>query len=161
MTPKRPEFQLILVVTEGTATEREYIERLGQYLRSETSTVRVKTVGVGKDPLSVVRKAVELRDGNAQPRLRGRKVAAKGSKRAKYDAVFCLVDVDDHASLPQAITLARQENIGILVSNLKFETWLLWHVEDRRAELNSRELDAMMAKHNLLTHKHLPTRFPF
>lgn len=52
----------MLVVTEGTETEPQYVERLDAFLRSSEFTTHVKRVGVGKDPLRVVEKCVELRD---------------------------------------------------------------------------------------------------
>ena len=93
--PNRRLARRILVVTEGTCTEPQYVERLGSYLRSRGSTVLVKPVAVGKDPLKVVQKCIEQRDADSE---RG-----KG-----YDDCVCLVDVDNHASLPAAVQLAKK-----------------------------------------------------
>lgn len=139
----------ILVVTEGTTTEKQYVEGLLQFLRSEAVTVSVKTAGVGKDPGKVVRKCVELRDE---------------AKRAKhgFDQCICLVDVDQHGTLDDAITTARREGIHLLVSRLKFEVWLLWHVSESRAVRTSGQLDQLMVKHKLFeVSKRLDRRFPF
>ena len=125
--------QRILVVTEGTKTEQQYVELLDSYLRSKESTAIVKPVGVGRDPLCVVRKCVELRD------------AAAGSEKA-YDVCVCLVDVDQHTTLTGAIELAEREAVLLLISNLKFETWLRWHAEDKRSALTSVQLDRQVVK---------------
>ncbi|MDF9878493.1 RloB family protein [Cellulosimicrobium cellulans] len=146
---KRPARQLaqrILVVTEGTTTEPQYVERLDGFLRSKGATAVVKRVGVGEDPLSVVRKCIELRD--------------KASGDESYAACVCLVDVDQHAALNAACELAAHESILLLVSNLKFEVWLRWHAEDKRSALSSSQLDRHTEKLGLIKDKALPPRFP-
>lgn len=135
----------ILVVTEGTTTEPEYVELLESYLRSVGSTTTVKRVGVGRDPLAVVQKAVELRD--------------KAVEESAYDHCVALVDVDTHRSLPQAVTLAAANDIDLLVSNLKFEVWLRWHVENKTSSLSSAQLDRLMAAKKVLSGKHLHPSF--
>ncbi|WP_157773006.1 RloB family protein [Rhodococcoides fascians] len=145
--PQRNPARRILVVAEGTKTEPQYVERLNSYLRSKSTTAIVRTVGVGKDPLRVVEKSIELRDA-----------AADTEKR--YDICVCLVDVDEHSTLEHASRLAERESILLLVSNLKFEAWLRWHVEDKRSALSSSQLDQRMATLNLTTDKTLALRFP-
>lgn len=144
---KRSLARRILVVTEGTCTEPQYVERLGSYLRSRGSTVLVKPVAVGKDPLKVVQKCIEQRDADSE---RG-----KG-----YDDCVCLVDVDNHASLPAAIQLAKKESILLLISNLKFEVWLRWHAESKRSALSSKQLDKIVAQLELVQGKQLSPAFP-
>jgi hypothetical protein len=144
---RRPAAQRILVVTEGELTERQYVERLNSYLRSKGSVTIVKPVGVGKDPLKVVQKCIELRDKEA------------GSDKA-YDICVCLVDVDQHDSLSSACDLATRSSILLLISNLKFEAWLRWHAEKKRSALSSSQLDALTAKLGLVTDKSLALKFP-
>ena len=146
--PRRQEARRILVVTEGRATEPQYVERLNSHLRSRNVTASVRTVGVGKDPLRVVQKCIEIREKEA-------------AKQKGFDSSVCLVDVDEHASLPQAIKLADDEGIMILVSNVKFEIWLYWHVENKRPKLSAKQLDELMAKHGLAQKKALATSFTF
>lgn len=145
--PSRPENKRGLVVAEGTETERQYIERLGQHLRSGAAFVSVKVVGVGRDPLTVVTKCVEL--------------MADAVRRGKqYDWGVCLVDRDRHSTIADAAAHAAKHDVLLLVSNLKFETWLLWHAADVRALRSSRDLDNLMRKHDLLRGKNLSVRFP-
>lgn len=146
--PARQAVKRILVVTEGTETEPQYVERLNSHLRSKNSTAVVKSVGVGKDPLKVVEMCIEHR--------------GKAADRGKdFDICVCLVDVDQHATLPRAATLARQENILLLISNLKFEMWLRWHVEQKRSALTTSQLDTLTKKLGLVKEKHLSPSFPF
>ncbi len=134
-------------MTEGTETEPQYVEKLASFLRSRESSTHVRRVGVGKDPLKVVQKCIELRE------------RAADTEKA-YDACACLVDVDQHASLNDASALARKEQVLLLVSNLKFEMWLRWHAEDRRSVLSSSELDRCVARLGLVQGKALPANFP-
>lgn len=146
--PHRQPARRILVVTEGTRTEPQYVEGLDRYLRSKGATAVVKPVSVGKDPLKVVQKCVQKRDE-----------AAKSDKG--YDDCVCLVDVDEHKTLPAAVQLAEREAIQLLISNLKFEAWLRWHAEDKRSKLTSKQLDELTAKLGLVKGKMLSSTFPF
>lgn len=143
----RPLSQRILVVTEGAKTEPAYIERLDAYLRTQGITSVVKRVGVGKDPLKVVQRAVELRKQAAHDKI-------------AYDYAFCLVDVDEHASLPDACALANREGILLIVSNLKFEMWLRWHGEESRSPMASKQLDKHVSRMGFIREKALLPNFP-
>ncbi|MFC8046891.1 RloB family protein [Nocardia sp. NPDC057353] len=136
------------MVTEGTRTEPQYVEGLNSYLRSRGATAVVKSVPVGKDPMKVVLKGIEIRDRAA-------------SDEKDYDVCVCLVDVDRHEALPAACRLAARESILLLVSNLKFEVWLRWHVEDKHSALNTSQLDELTAKLGLVSRKVLAPNFPF
>lgn len=144
--PTRELTRRILVVTEGTMTEPQYVERLDGFLRSKGATAVVKRVGVGRDPLKVVRKCIELRD--------------KARDEGSFDTCVCLVDVDQHATLSAACELAARESILLLVSNLKFEVWLRWHAEDRRSVLSSSQLDERVEGLGVIKNKALPPSFP-
>ncbi|WP_170922704.1 RloB family protein [Nesterenkonia sp. PF2B19] len=146
--PHRQPARRILVVTEGTRTEPQYVEGLNRYLRSRGATAIVKPVSVGKDPLKVVQKCVEKRDEAAQ-------------NDKEYDDCVCLVDVDEHQTLPAAVQLAERENIRLLISNLKFEAWLRWHAEHKRSALTSTQLDDLVTKLGLVKGKILSQSFPF
>lgn len=147
MASRRAEHTRILVVTEGEKTETQYIERLHQTLRKGGVAVAVKTVGLGDGPHAVLKKCLELRD-QAQQRGKG------------YDRCVCVVDVDTHATLQATVTAAAKVGVDFVVTNLKFEVWLLWHVADVRGARSSRQLDELMAKHRLMNGKHLAVRFP-
>lgn len=146
--PNRLPARRILVVTEGTVTEPQYVEGLNGFLRSAGATAVVKPVAVGKDPVKVVRRCIEERDPAA-------------AKDKGYDECVCLVDVDQHDTLPGACRIAARESVILLISNLKFEVWLRWHAEDRRSALSTSRLDARMAELGLVRHKRLAADFPF
>ncbi|WP_241661281.1 RloB family protein [Thermomonospora catenispora] len=109
-----------MVVCEGTVTEKRYLDGLKDHLRAiPVDVVEYDCVGKGRDPHSTVELAVRLRD---QARQRAR---AQQDAFLAYDAVWCVVDVDDHATLHSALSLARRENVNLVVSNPCFEVWLL------------------------------------
>lgn len=145
--PKREIRTRILVVAEGKETEPQYVERLDAHLRSEGTTTVVKTVGVGKDPLKVVHKCLELRD-------------AAAGRGKEYDRCVCLVDVDQHSTLDAALSLASSESVDVIVSSLKFEVWLRWHLENKFSALTSAQLDGLLEKHQVLKDKTLAPQFP-
>lgn len=145
--PTRERRTRILVVTEGTSTEPQYLEGLQSALRSNGSTTVVQTHGLGKDPVAVVKHCIGLR-----------------KQKKDFDYYFCLVDVDEHAGLDSAIRLAQDNDVSLLVSNAQFEIWLLWHVEATRGHRSPADLARAMKKHGLLTGKKakdIPRDFPF
>jgi hypothetical protein len=140
----------VLVVAEGKETERQYVELLGQHLRERGVMVSVKTAHGGSDPVAVIKKCISERENAKQ-------------KRQAYDRCVCLVDVDAHAHLDGALALAKENDVLVIVSNLKFEVWLLWHVDDSVGVKTSKELDDLVKKHGLVrkdNSKHLSVKFP-
>ncbi|MCT1557603.1 RloB family protein [Helcobacillus massiliensis] len=140
----------ILVVTEGSKTEPGYLDGLRRHLYAQGSRVAVDIVklGAGASPSHVVTKAIDR--------------VGRADAGDEFDAVVCLVDVDQHGSdLQQACDLARANNIFVLVSNLKFEVWLLWHVATSRRARSSHDLDSEMKKHGLLNGKTMSLKFPY
>lgn len=143
----RREKRLGLVVTEGQETEPQYLDQLKQELARTADVVQIKTVPVGKDPLTILRKCELERD--------------RAEQRGKsYNWVCCVVDVDQHATLQECLKQAAKKGIHVVVSNIKFEIWLLWHVTRSRGPLNGRELDQLVEKNDLIRKKHLSPRFP-
>lgn len=143
--PQRRERKRILVVTEGLRTEPQYLDRLQQCMRDANAVVKHR--GVGKDPRDVVKKCIELRDAASQ--------AGKA-----YDSCYCLVDVDEHGTLDMAIQMAQREGIHLLISNLKFEVWLIWHLKDLGGVRTSHELDDLVKNHGLMVDKSISGAFP-
>lgn len=144
-TPSRAERLRGLIVTEGTVTEPQYLQLLKQQLPRASASVTVK--GAGQDPLSVLDKCIELR---AEAKVRGK----------PYDWCCCVVDVDEHVMLERCLVEARRSAVEVVVTNLKFEVWLLWHCIDLGAARTSRQLDDLARRHGVLVGKDLSARFP-
>lgn len=114
--PRRPG---LLIQCEGQKTEPNYLDELckacGVRHRLE---VKVKA-GRGRNAVVTVESAIA--EGNR--RILGERV---------YDNVWCVLDVEHAAhevKLNEAVTLAREHNIRMFLSNPSFEVWLLAHFE--------------------------------
>ena len=125
---KKPQYRRYLVVTEGV-TEREYLERLRQRIRSRHVALDIK-VG-GGEPSRVL------------------KECRKALRAEKYDGAVIVVDVDQHDALDAVLTECRSSGITAIVTNPCFELWLLWHSEDHHAHINPKK-----AGERLKSHKH-------
>lgn len=131
--PRRFERARGLVVTEGTVTEVQYLQMLLQEVNPKD--VSVKVIGEGSDPLRVVNRARKERDDG------------------DYSWTVCLVDCDNHESLPNALSLAAEKSIQVLVSNPCFELWLLWHLEDWSRHGSARDIQERLVKLKVLQKK--------
>ncbi|WP_423462730.1 RloB family protein [Promicromonospora sp. MS192] len=143
--PGRRENKKLLVVTEGEITEIQYVQGLTQHLR---------TAGVTVVPCTVQR-------GGGEPSrvlARARALAAKGD----YEAVWLVVDVDDHATLDAVLRQCDTGSETVVVSNPQFEVWLLWHFTDSTAPHTAGSLKKELRRHGFVgACKHLPADFPF
>ena len=108
----------ILIVSEGTKTERNYFEQLNELLHGK---VRIHFVRArGSSPLNVCERAREQYE---------REKRALGAD--PYDRVFCVFDQDRHTTYQQALKSIRNADpAGIfraIPSVPCFEYWLLLH----------------------------------
>ncbi len=128
-------------------TERQYVEILAQHLRAATSAaVTVRAYGVGKDPRTVLDKALNL-------------LAAAERDGEPYDWSVLLVDVDSHVTLQDCCRAGRAQGVGVAVSSPCFEIWLLWHYQDHAGNVDARAVGKLLERHGH-TGKSLPARFP-
>ncbi|ADP39879.1 RloB domain-containing protein [Rothia dentocariosa] len=124
-----------LICVEGEKTEPKYFKMLTEHIKNLGINTDIKVVKPkGSDPASILKGCLSYlreaeNDGNA------------------YDDCFCVVDVDAHATLDQALRDARSHHISMVVTNLKFEVWLLWHVGDQPGGYaNNHQLDTLVKK---------------
>ncbi|WP_420157310.1 RloB family protein [Nocardiopsis sp. CNT-189] len=135
-------------------TEVDYLNGLKRHFAA--LPVDIVPIGEGHDPLRVVERAVEERDE-----------AAKNAKRQRdanlrFEEVWCLVDVDEHTRLHQAVALAKREGVDAVVSNPCFELWLLYHFQDYTSSIHRSVLGReKLCKHIDRYAKRLPKDFPF
>lgn len=156
----------VLVVSEGTVTEPQYFESMRSIVRSEYAVqlvVRPKSKGDGwhSDPLSVVNECIRLKDEDAEK--------YNGKDVNPFAGCFAVVDVDHYAqtsvkaksTLEQALERAQEQGIQVIVSNIKFETWLLWHLGDA-VPVSSSALDSeCMKKRAFSGKKQIAPDFPY
>ena len=108
--PFRETMPLILIVCEGKRTEPDYFKGLIRIVRNPR--VKIEIADVQGVPLTLVRAAKKLKDGNPD-----------------FDSVWCVSDVDEHP-LAEAVQMARDNGIRLAISNPCFELWLLLHFRD-------------------------------
>lgn len=147
---RRPEhrspIESILVVCEGKKTEKNYFEALITYLQlRRTQLYDIRVEGQGAVPITVVEKAIVLRDSRQTE-------AASSPVVEPYDHVWCVFDTEApdnrHESLNRAYDLATHESLKIALSNPCFEYWYLCHFKKHSAPFgNNRALLRELKKH--------------
>ncbi len=123
---KEREKPKILIVCEGKNTEKDYFDKF------KKSSLELKIVGLGDNTLSLVNKAISLRDKK---------------NIGFYEEVWCVFDADPKPDNPnqlknfnEAIFLSEKNNIKVAYSHQAFEYWLLLHFNDYQGEPMSRDL---------------------
>lgn len=144
---REPRFR-ILVVCEGAVTERGYLKAFQHKVKSRR--VHVELPDEPGVPLTVVKTAI-----------RRSQEADLDAQRAKddnlrFDAVWGVVDVDQHPDLAQAIELARSSGIALAISNPCFELWALLHFEEQHAHIERHVAASRLRRHCKDYEKALP-----
>jgi hypothetical protein len=114
---RRPEKKTILIVCEGSVTERHYLDNLK------------------RDDMVAQRFAVTVLKGRGGSRQQivQRAVDRKNNHHADFDETWYLMDVErleterSRQDLQAAIGLADQNHIKLCLSNPAFEVWILAH----------------------------------
>ena len=147
-TPFREPKPIILVLCEGRVTEPQYLT--GFALACENPRVQVEIVDeYGNDPKTLVKKAKDLK----------RKAEADAKSRADenliIDSVWCVFDVDEHHSIPEAVVMARDNKIQLAISNPSFELWLLLHFQESCGMQNRSTVRKLLQSHVADYDKHV------
>jgi hypothetical protein len=118
---ERPIRCKILIVCEGTKTEPNYFNAFK--LPQEPVVYDIETKGLGKNPMSVVGKAIDLKNEN------------------DYDRVWSVFDKDAFSDqlFNDAINKAESNKVGCAWSNEAFELWFLYHFVNRTTGMNREE----------------------
>jgi len=111
--------------------------------------VDVRIVGVGGAPVTVVEKAIELRDERAREAKRAERKGTFGPPA--FDEVWCVFDIEQdgyNPSLPKAISIALGNELQLALSNPAFEFWFLLHFEHTtRPFANGKKLVHALKQH--------------
>lgn len=110
----------VLIVCEDSKSSPDYFAKLRMFLRLQPVRVEVCGKQCGSDPKSVVDYAVERK-----------KKAIESPVEDGFDEVFCVIDIDIHPKkrLCDAIQMARDNQINLIISNPCFEYWYILHFE--------------------------------
>lgn len=120
--PFRDRRPKLLIVCEGENTEKQYFDQFIEYHRN--SLVNVEVSDEHDKGLQAVRIAKRLKVAAADDARREK------DSNLRYDAVWCVFDVDEHPLLDEAAEMARKNGIRIALSNPCFELWLYLHLKD-------------------------------
>jgi hypothetical protein len=121
-SPYREPRPTILIISEGTKTEPQYLRGIQNHVRNPRVDIQfADSHGV---PTTLIREAKKLKDESA-----------KLAKREKddnlaFDSVWCVFDVDDHPEIANVKEMARHNQIDLAISNPCFELWLLLHYRE-------------------------------
>lgn len=116
---KRPQRNLkpnkvILIVCEGAKTERNYFERLKEFLNLISISIEILP-SPHPTPMQVIIYAEQ-----------------KARKSNEYDEVYCVIDRDTHKDFDKALNEAKKIKLKntifeVIVSDPCFEFWILLH----------------------------------
>lgn len=112
----RTERRSVLIVTNGLRTEADYFDALRQesWVTADKVTVKFQA----GEPIAVVLRAAEIRDGNG------------------YDEAWAVCDVDEFDT-DAAIAAADEREVGLALSTPSFEVWLILHLSGGCPGFNS------------------------
>lgn len=132
---EKKERQYFLIVSEGEKTEPNYFYGLAETLHNNLAEIEV--VGEGADTITIVKKAIELRDERKNHRL-----------KPPYDEVWVVFDKDEFPAekFNAAIDLAAKEEIGHAYSNEAFELWYILHFEFLNTPISRSQYVAKLKK---------------
>lgn len=112
--PTRPPNKVILIVCEGKKTEKNYFQRLKEYLNLISVSIEILS-SRHPTPLQVI--------GYAEQ---------KAKEVSEYDEIYCVFDRDTHKDFDKALDEAKKIKLKntifeIIVSDPCFEFWILLH----------------------------------
>jgi hypothetical protein len=120
--PSKEVKKSFLIVCEGKNTEPDYFSHF------KLKTGKIEAVGLGRNTLSLVEKANDLKE------------------KGNYDQVWCVFDADPTpdnlhqiTNFNNAIKKTEQLKMYAAWSNQAFEYWLLLHFEDHQGGAMSRD----------------------
>lgn len=125
----RPVKQSFLIVCEGENTEPDYFKAF----RMTSATIRV--VGQAMNTITLVKKAISLRDVYNQ-------------KNLSFDQCWVVFDKDDFPAknFNNAILLAKQNGFNVAYSNQAFEYWFLLHYNLYKGKIHRDRYSEMLGK---------------
>lgn len=138
----------LLVFCEGERTEPEYLNALKREraIREVAAVeIRVAQADSGAVPLTLVKRAIEARSRAV-------------SENDEVDEFWCVFDVEwpvNHANLPEALMLAKANEISLAVSNPCFEVWLILHLKEHGGWLDNEHAMKLRRKLDSSTDKGL------
>jgi hypothetical protein len=126
----------VLVFTECLKTEPSYLLAWARHLRARLALDISDLHGT---PATIVTHAIKARDSMER--------RARRDVGDRYDAIWCVFDVDEHPDVDDAIRRADDHEIGVAVSNPCIELWFLLHWAEQSAYLHRGDAQAAVRPH--------------
>lgn len=122
----------LLVFAEGQKTEDLYLTKWHRLYREHV----VVTLAPHKHttPFELAKAAADRRRADLREAKRGRGAA--------YHEYWCVFDVDQHPRIPEALELARANNVRVALSSPCIELWFLIHFVERTAYIDRDDAQA-------------------
>lgn len=133
---KSPKF-LIIAFCEGKNTEPEYLKSFARHYGN--NLVKIEPIAPAGAPLTIVQSAV----------ARKKQEDAK-KKTDSFDGlyeVWAVFDIDEHPNIPQAINMAKANNVNTAISNPCIEIWALLHFTFHQSCIHRHDLQRELAKY--------------
>ncbi|MDA1016480.1 MAG: RloB family protein [Planctomycetota bacterium] len=138
-TPFKESKPLVLVVTEGSVTEPQYLNGFAK--ASKNPRVHIEVIGGAGVPKTIVESAKDLKR-NAAKRAR-----RESDENLDYDEVWCVFDVDQHPNISDARQMAEDNEMNLAISNPCIELWLWLHFAEQPGMQHQHDLQSMMKQH--------------
>ncbi len=121
--------QSFLIVCEGENTEPDYFKAF------RMTAATIKAVGQGMNTLSLVNKAISIRE-------------TEKAKKHSFDQCWVVFDKDDYPNndFNQAILLAKSNGFRVAYSNQAFEYWFLLHFNRYMGAIHRNQYPDMLSK---------------
>jgi hypothetical protein len=116
----------ILIVCEDSKSSVYYLK--GKVKSARLTSTDVEVSGDSNSaPISVVDYAIK--------RKKAQKINAKKKGIYEYKEIYCVMDVDNHDTLQNAIVKTKDHLLLPIISNESFELWYLLHFTDQNAHI--------------------------
>lgn len=126
----------LLVVCEGSRTEPQYIRGFERHVRN--ATVEIEIPSEHGDPRRVVETAKEFARRAQEAATR------QGDPFLAFDEVWCVFDCDDHERFDEAVSMARDNDLELAVSNPCVDLWLLLHFRESPGAQHRRDVARLL-----------------
>ncbi|MEV0712337.1 RloB family protein [Nocardia aurea] len=144
-----------MVFAEGKKTEVIYLNHWNKMDRQKM--ILKIAPHVGSAPMTVVREAARVKKLHLKEQ--------KGSGAQPYNEYWCVLDVDEHEDLPNALQCALDNGISVALSNPCLEIWFLFHFDSEtkwlhRDEAQKRAYDHLRCTKSTFGGTHISRLFP-
>lgn len=136
--PTRPPKRRLLIVCEGRETEPGYIREFQREVRNPRVKIWIEKKNT---PLRLVERAVRLKEEAQENAARQR------DENLRWDEVWGVFDIDEHAHIAEAQNLAQKNGIDLAISNPCFELWELLHFQDQQGHIERQNARTALRRH--------------